>query len=81
MGRHSGQLSMMVIDLTELIPNNYLLRRISQVISFEFICNGVQGEHNKNLIMDCQDTKIPPKRDYGRYFCILVEKGEISHGA
>lgn len=37
MGRQSGQLSMMVMDLSELIPNNHLLRRISQVISFDFI--------------------------------------------
>lgn len=37
MGRQSGQLSMMVMDLTELIPNNHLLRRISQAISFDFI--------------------------------------------
>lgn len=37
MGRQRGQLSMMVMDLSELIPNNHLLRRISQVISFDFI--------------------------------------------
>ena len=37
MGRQSGQLSMMVMDLSELISNNHLLRRISQVISFDFI--------------------------------------------
>jgi len=24
--------------------------------------------------------KVPPKRDYGRYFCILAEKGGTSHG-
>lgn len=43
MGRQSGQLSMMVMDLSELIPNNHLLRRISQVISFDFICYNVNN--------------------------------------
>lgn len=37
MGQQSGQLSMMILDLSELIPNNHLLRKISQVISFDFI--------------------------------------------
>ena len=37
MGRQSGQLSMMVLDLTELIPSNNLLWRITQLISFDFI--------------------------------------------
>lgn len=29
MGRQIGQLSMMITDLTELIPNDYFLRRMS----------------------------------------------------
>ena len=37
MGRQSGQLSMVVMDLSELIPDDHLLRRISRVISFDFI--------------------------------------------
>ena len=24
--------------------------------------------------------KVPPKRDYGRYFCIMAEKGGTSNG-
>ena len=24
--------------------------------------------------------KVPPKRDYGRYFCIMAEKGGTTHG-
>ena len=40
-----------------------------------------KGNIIKNLIMDCQSyTKVPPKRDYGRYFCIMAEKGGTSHG-
>lgn len=37
MGRQSGQLSVVVMDLSKLISDNHLLRRISQVISFNFI--------------------------------------------
>ena len=37
MGRQSGQLSMVVMDLSELIPDSHLLRQISQAISFDFI--------------------------------------------
>ena len=45
-------------------------------------CNGVQREHNKKLNNGLPILhKVPPKRDYGRYFCILAEKGGTSHGA
>lgn len=37
MGRQSCQLSMVVMDLSERIPDDHLLRRISRVISFDFI--------------------------------------------
>ena len=44
-------------------------------------CNGVQREHNKKLNNGLPILhKIPPKRDYGRYFCIMAEKGGTSHG-
>ena len=44
-------------------------------------CNGVQGEHNKKLNNGLPILhKVPPKRDYGRYFCIMAEKGGTSHG-
>lgn len=44
-------------------------------------CNGVQREHNKKLNNGLPILhKVPPKRDYGRYFCILAEKGGTSHG-
>ncbi len=43
-------------------------------------CNGVQKEHNKKLNNGLPILhKVPPKRDYGRYFCILAEKGGTSH--
>ena len=44
-------------------------------------CNGVQREHNKKLNNGLPILhKVPPKRDYGRYFCIMAEKGGTSHG-
>ena len=46
-----------------------------------FTCNGVQREHNKKLNNGLPILhKVPPKRDYGRYFCIMAEKGGTSHG-
>lgn len=50
-------------------------------ISSTHHCNGVQREHNKKLNNGLPILhKVPPKRDYGRYFCILAEKGGTSHG-
>lgn len=37
MGRQSGQMSMVILDIAELIPANNLLRKIYQTISFDFI--------------------------------------------
>ena len=46
-----------------------------------FLSNGVQREHNKKLNNGLPILhKVPPKRDYGRYFCIMAEKGGTSHG-
>ncbi|MDO5548132.1 MAG: hypothetical protein Q4F79_06545 [Eubacteriales bacterium] len=39
MGRQSGQMSMVILDITELIPENHLLRKINQMVSFDFIYN------------------------------------------
>ena len=48
---------------------------------FDDLCNGVQREHNKKLNNGLPILhKVPPKRDYGRYFCIMAEKGGTSHG-
>lgn len=50
-------------------------------LAFLNICNGVQREHNKKLNNGLPILhKVPPKRDYGRYFCIIAEKGGTSHG-
>ena len=37
MGRQSGQMSMVILDIAELIPRDHLLRKINQMISFDFI--------------------------------------------
>ena len=36
-GRQSGQMSMLVLDIEELTPENHLLRQINQLVSFDFI--------------------------------------------
>ncbi len=54
--------------------------RVTQLIKGNY-CNGVQREHNKKLNNGLPILhKVPPKRDYGRYFCIMAEKGGTSHG-
>ena len=66
---------------TYLCNNNY--KDISATMSFLSTtdCNGVQREHNKKLNNGLPILhKVPPKRDYGRYFCIMAEKGGTSHG-
>lgn len=37
MGRQSGQISMVILSIAELIPSNHLLRKINQIVSFDFI--------------------------------------------
>ena len=56
-------------------------RTSSSDFALKFTCNGVQREHNKKLNNGLPILhKVPPKRDYGRYFCIMAEKGGTSHG-
>ena len=63
---------------------DYLEDRETDVTIYEVNndgCNGVQREHNKKLNNGLPILhKVPPKRDYGRYFCIMAEKGGTSHG-
>ena len=54
---------------------------LSDLLAKSKPCNGVQREHNKKLNNGLPILhKVPPKRDYGRYFCIMAEKGGTSHG-
>ena len=48
MGRQSGQMSMIILDLSELIPENHLLRKINQMISFDFIYDLVAPYYLRN---------------------------------
>ena len=57
------------------------LRDCLRALITTYGCNGVQREHNKKLNNGLPILhKVPPKRDYGRYFCIMAEKGGTSHG-
>ena len=56
---------------------------VIQILNLLYLipCNGVQREHNKKLNNGLPILhKVPPKRDYGRYFCIMAEKGGTFHG-
>lgn len=48
MGRQSGQMSKIILDLSELIPENHLLRKINQMISFDFIYDLVAPYYSTN---------------------------------
>ena len=37
MGRQSGQIAMVFVDMETMIPENHLLRKINRIISFDFI--------------------------------------------
>ena len=48
MGRQSGQMSKIILDLSELIPEKHLLRKINQMISFDFIYDLVAPYYSTN---------------------------------
>lgn len=48
MGRQRGQISMLILDIEELIPENHLLRKINQMISFDFIYDLVESYYPAN---------------------------------
>ena len=48
MGRQSGQISMLILDIEELIPENHLFRKINQMISFDFIYDLVASYYPDN---------------------------------
>lgn len=81
-----GYLGEQLVDLLiEWLPDSDMLltkqKMISMINSLYGTCNGVQREHNKKLNNGLPILhKVPPKRDYGRYFCIMAEKGGTSHG-
>lgn len=63
------------------LHNHLIFNSVSFVDYKKYHCNGVQREHNKKLNNGLPILhKVPPKRDYGRYFCIMAEKGGTSHG-
>ena len=48
MGRQDGQMKMVIMDLSELIPENHLLKQINQNISFDFIYDIMKPLYAKN---------------------------------
>ena len=53
MGRQSGQVSMVILDIAELIPRDHLLRKINQMVSFDFIYALVAPYIVSNLTASC----------------------------
>ena len=69
------------LDLTANGEISVCLSNTTAKYTFTVVCNDVQREHNKKLNNGLPILhKVPPKRDYGRYFCIMAEKGGTSHG-
>lgn len=70
------------INMLNFAILNLLIWFVGVGVTVYFLyCNGVQREHNKKLNNGLPILhKVPPKRDYGRYFCIMAEKGGTSHG-
>lgn len=81
---HGNQKSTIVLPAQELEFHKLLFGNCNDDILLNLLgtfCNGVQREHNKKLNNGLPILhKVPPKRDYGRYFCIMAEKGGTSHG-
>lgn len=48
MERQSGQLSMLILDITDLIPENFLLGKINQMVLFDFIYDLVTPYYSTN---------------------------------
>ena len=76
-----GTVGSPLIVISELLKNAVDASAKNIDVYYDFDCNGVQREHNKKLNNGLPILrKVPPKRDYGRYFCIMAEKGGTSHG-
>ena len=74
-----GRFATGIMDSVNLISGRH--ENVECYCAFLNGCNGVQREHNKKLNNGLPILhKVPPKRDYGRYFCIMAEKGGTSHG-
>ena len=68
-------------EQTKFIKKRWWIYKVVFLCVYGYGCNGVQREHNKKLNNGLPILhKVPPKRDYGRYFCIMAEKGGTSHG-
>ena len=74
-------MNLVIIMVFRIVPFKIGKQRKENFRIICYVCNGVQREHNKKLNNGLPILhKVPPKRDYGRYFCIMAEKGGTSHG-
>ena len=48
MGQQGGQMSVVILDLSELIPGDHLHQKINQMISFDFIYDLVEPYYPAN---------------------------------
>ena len=48
MGRKSGQMSKVILDIAEFIPSDHLLQEINQMVPFDFIYNFVAPYYSAN---------------------------------
>lgn len=71
------------VDVTIVFPVSFdTPLAVIFIILFPQDCNGVQREHNKNLIMDCQSyTKYRPNETTGGIFVSWRRKEELPTGA
>ena len=77
----AGPLANGLYSVCGVIGNNVGQQILYNTTIYCLLCNGVQREHNKKLNNGLPILhKVPPKRDYRRYFCIMAEKGGTSHG-
>ena len=78
---HTASARGISIENSAISGNDIIFFRPQRGLIKIVACNGVQREHNKKLNNGLPILhKVPPKRDYGRYFCIMAEKGGTSHG-
>lgn len=74
--------SVVIYMIVLLIMKNQAVKLVLEILHIKNNCNGVQREHNKNLIMDCQSyTKYRPNETTGGIFVSWRRKEELPTGA
>jgi hypothetical protein len=58
-GRQNRQMRMVILDMVELIPENHLLRKIDQMVSFDFVYDLAAPHYPSNEIPLKVKSKLP----------------------